>query len=301
LVSLANNHLMDFGEPGLASTLQALETAGISCVGAGRDAEAACAPVFKKVSGKKFAFLARSSVEVSSRCYAGPDQAGVALLDEAELSDSVAGCREKADFVVVLLHWGMEHYHYPSPRQRLIAEKLAAAGVDIVLGHHPHVLQGEQKIGTALVSYSSGNFLFDEFPWSYVAADGQERSTRLALSEANRKGMMLEISISGTGELSTRQIFSRISEDAHVCLDGSPGRHKEYRKFCDRLHLPFYDQLWKIYSLKREWDLRLKHQYSPRIFLKKIHKLRPRHFGELTEKLKRASRISSGKTTNPYE
>jgi poly-gamma-glutamate capsule biosynthesis protein CapA/YwtB (metallophosphatase superfamily) len=301
LVSLANNHLMDFGEQGLNNTIEALQSAGILYVGAGQDAKSACAPVFKDLSGNKLAFLARSAVEVSSLCYAGPEQPGVALLDENELVSAIKKCKETADLVIVMLHWGIEHYHYPTPQQRRLAKTLVSAGADIILGHHPHVLQGEEQIGNALVSYSSGNFLFDEFPWSYLTSDGQENKTQLTLTPANRQGMMLEVKIADNSRMTTKQIFTRISSDAIVEIDDSPARQSDYQKLCNRLHIQFYDTFWKSYSLKREWDLRLKNLYSPRMILKKIHKLRPRHFKELVVKIKRSSRISSGKSTNPYE
>lgn len=67
---------------------------------------------------------------------------------------------------MVLLHWGMEHYHYPCPQHRSAAVMLAEAGVDLVIGHHPHVVQGVEKIDKSLVAYSLENFMFDEFPWS---------------------------------------------------------------------------------------------------------------------------------------
>ena len=301
LVSLANNHLMDYGEEGLRTTIESLELEGIQHVGAGRDADAARAPVIQELSGKKIAFLARSAVEVSSPCYAGTAKPGVALLDENELVTVIKGLKSRVDYVIVMLHWGIEHYHYPTSQQRRLAKVLAHAGADIILGHHPHVLQGEERVASCLISYSSGNFLFDEFPWSYLDEDGQERMTLSTLTTANREGMMLELSIENSAEIATRQIFTRITRDATVELDDSPLRKKTYQRLCDRLHMPFYDTFWKMYSLKREWDLRLKKQYAPRTVLTKIHKIRPRHFSELVMKIKRSSRISSGKSTNPYE
>ena len=301
LVCLANNHLMDYGEQGLFETLAALDAAGVQYVGAGRDKEKACAPVFKDIAGRKFAFLACSSVEVSSRCYAESNQPGVAFLEEEELVASIKRFRCDVDIIVLMVHWGLEHYHYPTPQQRELARKLVAAGADIILGHHPHVLQGEEQIGKALVSYSSGNFLFDEFSWSYVAPDGSEHVYQSTLSEANRQAMMLKVTIPASGEISTNQIFTRISSEATVEIDRSPQRQAEYDKFCTRLHLPYYDHLWRLYALKREWDLRLSQQLSPGRILKKIHKIRPRHFKELMDKVRRSSRVSSGKSTNPYE
>ena len=301
LVSIANNHLMDYGVKGLKSTLQALDDAGIVHVGAGMDMGTACEPAYVKVGDKKVAFLGRSSVVVSSPCYATADRPGVAWFDEDDVLASIKQCRSQADFVVILLHWGIEHYQYPAPSQRAISAKLLSAGADLILGHHPHVVQGEERIGSSVVSYSSGNFLFDEFPWSFLAADGSERRAQATLSEKNRQGLMLEISFDKNGRTITKHQFSRIADDARVVRDETPKRDREYATLCSRLQWPGYGSWWKLYSLKKEWELRFRHQYSPAVVLRKIHKLRPRHVRELVLKLTRSSRISAGKSTNPYE
>ena len=301
LVSISNNHLMDYGEEGLQRTLQALDDAGIVHVGAGMDIKAACAPAFMDIADKTFAFLGRSNVVVSSPCYAGYGKPGVAWFDEDETIKAIQHGRSQADYVVLLLHWGIEHYNYPTPLQRTVASKLISAGADLILGHHPHVVQGEERIGSGLVSYSSGNFLFDEFFWNYIAADGYERTSESTLSGKNREGLMLAVTFDDNGQLNTNPFFSRITDDACVVPDDSAERIREYGKLCDGLQRQGYSILWKLYSLKLEWDLRLKHQYSPMVVMKKIHKLRPRHFRELAVRLKRSSRISTGKSTNPYE
>ena len=301
LVSLANNHMMDYGDKGLFSTIVALDQAGISYIGAGKNRQVACSPIFREVAGRKIAFLARSSVEVSSHCFAGIEQPGVAFLDENELVDSIRKCKIQADLVVVMLHWGMEHYDYPVFRQRQLAERLVSAGADILLGHHPHVLQGEERIGKALVSYSSGNFLFDEFCWSMASADGFEYTGILELTEKNRQGVMLDVCHNTEGEISTTPYFTQISDDAMVKLDNSPVRQQEYQKLCSRLGLPLYRQFWKLYSMKREWELRLSGHFSPSKIIRKFYKIRPRHFKELAVKLRRSAKVTSGKSTNPYE
>ena len=134
LVTLANNHMMDYGKEGLFSTIEALDRAGIDYVGAGKDRQAACQPLYKKIDSKNVAFLGRCMVEVLSQCYAGEGVPGVAFLDQDEIVQTIIQCRNKADLIVVMIHWGMEHYQYPSVQQRLLAEELVAAGADIILG-----------------------------------------------------------------------------------------------------------------------------------------------------------------------
>jgi hypothetical protein len=301
LVSIANNHMMDYGTQGLLSTIEALNKAGILYVGAGRNASKARAPAFIKIADKKIGFLARSTVEVSSPCYADQNKPGVALFEKTELLSAVSKCRESADLVVVMLHWGIEHYHYPTPEQRYLAKKIVSAGANILLGHHPHVLQGEETINGTLVSYSSGNFLFDEFPWYMTFENGITREFYSGLSEENRQGIILQINQKDDGPITSKQIFTFINGDGTISLDPDSKRNDDYLTYCKRLQIPFYDFLWKIYSAKREWDLRLKKMLSPRIFLSKLHKLRPRHFMELIKHFRRSSRIFSGKSTNPYD
>jgi hypothetical protein len=200
-----------------------------------------------------------------------------------------------------MLHWGIEHYQYPTVEQREIAQRLLAAGVDLILGHHPHVVQGEERFGHGLVSYSSGNFLFDEFQWKYHSTDGSERSSKLKLSDKNRQGISLQILLDCDGALETLPHFTTICQDATVVIDDSSERIKEYEKLSARLGCFGYSFFWKLYSIRREWDLRLSSLYSPVVLLRKIHKLRLRHFRELFQTVRRSSRISSGKSTNPYE
>ena len=303
LVCVANNHMMDYGDKGLSSTMEVLDRFGLLYVGAGKNLQEAAKPVILELRDYKVAFLGRSSVEVSSKCYAHADEPGVAWLDKDELKRSIRACRREADFVVVCLHWGMEHYQYPSPSQRAFARELAEAGADLILGHHPHVLQGEERIGRTLVSYSSGNFLFDEFDWSVPDGKGGERTFRSTLTEKNRQGMMLEISIDSDGGISSRPIFTRISKSAIVELDDTPDRHAEYMRLCSRLTMPMplYSIFWKLYSMKQEWNLRFSNQLSPLNVIRKIHKIRPRHFKELAVKIRRSARVASEKSTNPYE
>ena len=121
------------------------------------------------------------------------------------------------------------------------------------------------------------------------------------LTNKNRQGMMLTVCISDANHITTSQIFTQISKDAVVNVDTSSDRQKQYKKLCSMLHSPFYNSFWKLYSIKREWDLRLARQLSPRNIVRKFYKIRPRHFKELVVKIRRSARVSSGKSTNPYE
>jgi len=193
LVSLANNHMMDFGEQGLVSTISSLDACGIKYAGAGSNRTEACSPVYLKIKGLTIAFLARSSVIVSSPCYAGADTAGIAFFDLNETISSINKCKESSDIVIVSLHWGLEEYTYPTPFQVEQAKHLVCSGADVVLGHHPHILQGIQRISGGMVAYSLGNFLFDDFQW-HRQGGGKDGNIHMTLTEENKKGMILNLS-----------------------------------------------------------------------------------------------------------
>ena len=300
LVSLANNHSMDFGRLGLVSTIQALDKAGIKYVGAGLNERDACAPLFISSEVGRIAFLARSSVEVSSPSYATASQPGVAFFKEEETLQAIKKSREQADIIVLMIHWGLEHYQYPSPQQRGLAKRLIEAGAAIILGHHPHALQGAEKIGSGIVAYSLGNFLFDNLSWQASMA-GESREIRITLTTENREGMALRLFRSSAGRFYYCETFTAINDSAEVILEDTGVRKKAFSGLCERLRVPLYDFWWKFYAVRREWDLRVSRQISLSRLVKGFYKIRPRHIIELLYSLKRSARITSGKSTNPYE
>ena len=128
IVSLANNHIMDYGEEGLHNTIDSLKQFGIRYVGAGNNIQEANAPIFLETTGGRIAVLARSSVEVKSRCYAGKDLSGAAFLDIDETLDNIRLCKKQSNMVLLLVHWGIEEYFYPSPKQRALGRRFFEAG-----------------------------------------------------------------------------------------------------------------------------------------------------------------------------
>jgi poly-gamma-glutamate synthesis protein (capsule biosynthesis protein) len=158
VVSLANNHVMDCGERGLARTLETCAAAGLACVGAGPDLEAARAPARFERGGRRVVVLAYSS---STGDAAGPGRPGVAPLDPELIAADLARWRAAADLLVVSAHWGSMYVDYPPPRVVEMAGAIAGAGADVVLGHHPHVLQGAERRGACAVLYSLGDAAFN--------------------------------------------------------------------------------------------------------------------------------------------
>jgi poly-gamma-glutamate synthesis protein (capsule biosynthesis protein) len=300
LVTLANNHVMDFGAEGLFATLEALRQAGVRHVGAGRNRNEACAPVYVELAQRRVAFLGRSAVIVRAPTYAAEDVPGVAFLDAEETVNAIRACRSGADLVILMVHWGIEEYSYPSLAQRALARQFVDAGADLILGHHPHVLQGVEAIGAGIAAYSLGNFVFDEFDWSYTAADGTPRPQFATLSRDNRQGVIATFEwLPGKASVST--VFTRIGSRARVVLDTDAAREQHWKALCARLGHPFYGLWWRWYALRREWALRLGEHASPMKLLANLHRFRLRHIGRAFSALLRSLRIVTEKTTNPYE
>ncbi|HTQ08654.1 MAG TPA: CapA family protein [Fimbriimonadaceae bacterium] len=151
LVTVANNHTLDCGRPGLSETLSTLRSAGIAVFGS------STTPAVVERHGIRIAFLGFSDFPES----APGDAPGIVYYDRAAIAAAVTRARSEADVVVVFAHWGIEGDPRPSARQREEASEIARAGADLILGAHPHVLQPVERIGHTVVAYSMGNFVFD--------------------------------------------------------------------------------------------------------------------------------------------
>lgn len=163
LVTLANNHSMDYSEEALLDTLDFLKENNIKYVGAGHDIYEASGPSYIKVKGMKVAFLGFSEI-VPSGYNATESYPGIAPgrmeYDGATFDEYVQGARKKADIVVVLFHWGEERNFYADSWQQELAHQAVDMGADLVVGSHPHVLQGIEEYKDKLIVYSLGNFVF---------------------------------------------------------------------------------------------------------------------------------------------
>lgn len=162
---LANNHIYDFGEVGLLDTLDTLMNAGIPQVGAGRNLEEASAPLYFIVNDMKVAVVAATQIERLDN----PDTKGATensagvfrCWNPDKLYQIVADAKEKSDFVIVYIHWGTENQAEQDWAQLEQAPKIAEAGADLIIGDHPHCLQGITYFGDTPVIYSMGNFWFN--------------------------------------------------------------------------------------------------------------------------------------------
>ncbi len=172
VVSLANNHVPNFGEKGILDTLSLLHAAGIQTTGAGKDHNEALQPAVITKNGVRIAFLAYNDTDVVPDSYGATAQrAGTALMDIPTMQEAVGAARRTADIVVVSMHAGIEYSPRPNTPQQRFARAAIDAGAHLVLGHHPHVVQPVERYQGKYILYSLGNFIFDQ-PFSEETKTG---------------------------------------------------------------------------------------------------------------------------------
>lgn len=162
LVSLANNHMWDYGADALKDTLAYLSSASIAYSGAGSNYQSAHdATILEIGDGTKIAFLSYTDIIVpEARTFASG--VGVTFFDELQMQKDIATAKERADLVVAMFHMGDEYKPFHNQKQDKIFKKAVDSGADLVIGHHPHVIQDDVLYGQAQIFYSLGNFVFDQ-------------------------------------------------------------------------------------------------------------------------------------------
>ncbi|GII81248.1 hypothetical protein Sru01_62300 [Sphaerisporangium rufum] len=164
VASMANNHGMDYMQSGLRDSLAAIRRSRFPVVGIGRNAAEAYKPFRKTVNGNRVAIIGATQVldsEFIQSWTATATKGGLASAkDEPRLLSAVRQARRTADTVIVHLHWGTELQKCPNPAQRSLAPKLLAAGADVIVGGHAHILLGSGYLRNGYVNYGMGNFVF---------------------------------------------------------------------------------------------------------------------------------------------
>jgi len=223
VMSVATNHIKNCGlstcgDRAFLDTLDNLQRVGILPVGAGLNLQEAMQPVVIVRNGIRFGFV--SLGEIESLAFAGENTPGIAPLprdfDEAgqNLRSAIAAAREIADVVIAMPHWGSDYSGAPNYRQLHFDQVAVEAGADLVIGNHPHVIQGMREIGGVPVFYSLGSFVFDQ-DWS--------RETQ--------QGILVVVTFRGV-EISDYQIIPvHIDGDGHVCVAESPEAEEILERF----------------------------------------------------------------------
>jgi len=165
IVSVANNHIYDYGEISLLDTLDTLEQAEIPYVGAGRNLQEAMTPVYYIANGMKIAFVSATQIErngTPDTKEATQDSAGVLrCMNPDNLLLTIEEAKKNSDYVILYIHWGTESQEAIDWLQEQQAPIYAQAGVDLIIGDHPHCLQKMDSVEGVPVIYSLGNFWFN--------------------------------------------------------------------------------------------------------------------------------------------
>ncbi|MBI3306105.1 CapA family protein [Candidatus Nomurabacteria bacterium] len=196
-VSVANNHVGDWGRSAYIDSLEKLKITGILFTGGGMDGKEAETPTIIEKNGIKIGFLGFSDVGPNDM-EAGEDtaglpaeagaKAGLLLAHNPRFDEIVKNASDIVDYLVVSFHWGDEYKPIHDKRQEFLAHKAVDNGAKIIIGHHPHVVQDFEIYKESFVAYSLGNLIFDQ-SWS----------------EPTMKGMLLEIKLSKDGNMTVRK------------------------------------------------------------------------------------------------
>ncbi len=209
IVALANNHTMDYGIVGLTDSFDTLTDAGIKYAGAGNNITEAREIKYFDVGDKRIAYLAASRVIPEPGWNAYSDKAGMlTTYDPTFLIEDIKTAKAESDFVVVYVHWGLEKNEFPKEYQRNLAKQYIDAGVDLIVGSHPHVLQGIEYYNGKPIVYSLGNFMF--YP------------------SINRNAV-LKVTLNEQGEANVRLIPGKTENTRTYELDGKEDRTEFYR------------------------------------------------------------------------
>jgi poly-gamma-glutamate synthesis protein (capsule biosynthesis protein) len=161
VINLANNHIFDYRDRGVTDTIAALDGAGLAHIGAGRDETAARRPVIVDVGGTRIGFLGYLEDTLANnlyfRAFAVGDRVGAARLIRDDFAEDIKRLRPLCDILIVSVHWG-ENYQPVTAHQMRLGQELADLGVDLVVGHHPHIAQPVAVHGKTTVLYSLGNY-----------------------------------------------------------------------------------------------------------------------------------------------
>ena len=190
MVTLANNHIMDFGPDALAETIRHLDASAIPHMGAGLNLAEARKPVITTVNGKRVAFLGYSLTQ-PIEFFAAKERPGTAPGYEKLITADISAAKQQADYVIVSIHWGTEGASAVQEYQRKTAHQAIEAGADVIIGHHPHVLRGIERYRSGIIFYSLGNFTFA----SKSATADSSAIVRIRLDDRHREAEILPLDI----------------------------------------------------------------------------------------------------------
>ncbi len=228
-LSLANNHILDYGEEAVSETLEVLKQNGIDYFGAQKNIEEAKKPLIKEVCGKTVGFLSFAEAEFN---LAFEDSPGANHFDAYTSFDDISKLKAECDFVVVLYHGGIEFYKNPSPLLQKKCRKMAESGADLVLCQHSHCIGTTETINGSTIIYGQGNTAFGyregSNSWNEgfaVSVSLDNNEVQLHLINAEKNGIIL------ANDDKNKERINQMLDDSK-CLDDSLWIKGEWNKYC---------------------------------------------------------------------
>lgn len=272
LVTLANNHIMDFGAKGLKDTLLTLEMAQINYLGAGKNMTDASGPFGIEKDGIKVAILNFAENEWSTT---NGIQPGANPIDLIENFRAIAEAKASSDWVVVIAHGGHEMYRLPSPRMKKLFRFYVDAGANAVINHHPHCTSGYEIYQGSPIFYSIGNFLFDHPDYRHsiwnqglgIKLNFSEKRIDFELLHFNQCNELPKIALctseesdARTQELKELNYIIQSEERLQSVFDGWIGKQtKMYRSYIEPHCNRYFQALQNRGLLPSFWAIRKKH------------------------------------------
>lgn len=281
ILNLSNNHILDYGENGAINTQKILEEHDIEHFGYGKDLVSAKAMKILTADSLKIGFVGYTDIVIDSPFWAGSDTRGVAKFDIDSAVKETTENRKLVDVLIINLHWGIEYFYLPTPDQIVAARKLIDAGADIIIGHHPHVLQGLERYKDGIIAYSLGNFLFSEILWEWNAPNGERRVTKYPLGKRNRKAAILRVKFDRKGSPNHTVIGTHLRKDGRIEVD--PSVPKMVDHLSQMLNAKEYERYFRNEFAKFEQRVLVKSQLRR---LVRFYKIRPKHLKEIVAVVK---------------
>jgi poly-gamma-glutamate synthesis protein (capsule biosynthesis protein) len=191
-VSIANNHVLDYGVEAFLDTLNYLEKYELLYAGGGRNKEEALKGILIEKNGIKVGFLAFTKVVPLVEWYAGKNKPGIIgayMVHEKEFVKAIKDMKQNCDVLVVSVHWGKESSTVIREEEQYIGRRMIDAGADIIMGHHPHVVQGIEIYKGKPIFYSLGNFIFTK------SRNDLNNKTIMANVTVDKEGNIIDINI----------------------------------------------------------------------------------------------------------
>lgn len=270
VVSMANNHVLDYGKQAIVDTKKILDDCGIKYTGAGTHIAAAREPAVIEAQGVSLGFLAYAMKGIHS---AEQEQPGAAVIDREQITEDITTLKPKVDHVIVSLHYGLEFLDYPSPEFREICLHIADLGASLVIGHHPHVINGLERHANCLIAYSLGNFIFDDRIMDYK-------------TEKTRRGLVLHCTFDKKNLVDFEAVPTLINDDLQPEPATGPLRESMLKKIeeissvlaTDKYPAVYFKQaneLWPKINLMV--NLRILREQGIIAFLKRLPRIKKKY------------------------